>query len=429
MTAPAPRTEAGLAILVRDLVKEYRIYRHPADRLRELIARRRLHIPLRSLDRVSFGIRKGEVVGIIGRNGAGKSTLLKVLTGLLDYDSGEVQVAGTVAAILELGAGINPEYSGRDNILFGAVCRGLSPRAAREKLDEIVAFAELGSVIDRPLKTYSSGMQARLLFATSIHVDAEVLIIDEALAAGDALFQEKCYRRLGELARSGRTVLFVSHAVSIVQQLCTRALVLHEGRLVLDGEPGLAIDEYNRILAEARQAAEGQSFAGTTIARGLSVGMQDGLKASILQVSVRDELDRPVEILEHGRDYETVLRIQAGAAIDHLIAGFRIHLASGLVLYAIQNTPLGVDIGVAEGEVTEVRFRWQCRLQAGQYLLSCGVGEALDVSQGLYPAPFKEIHLLNSALVLNVIALRPFGGIVDLGASVSHRTLAAAGGV
>lgn len=414
-----------LAISVRELVKEYRIYANPADRLRELVTRRPRHMRLRSLDRVSFGIRRGEVVGVIGRNGAGKSTLLKVLTGLLDYDEGDVQVAGSVAAILELGAGINPEYSGRDNILFGAVCRGLSPRAARERLEEIVAFAELASVIDRPFKTYSSGMQARLLFSTSIHVDADILIIDEALAAGDALFQEKCYRRLKQLATSGRTVLFVSHAVGIVQQLCNRALLLHEGRLAMDGEPGLVIDEYNRILAEARQRADGQDFAGTSIARGAVLGMQEGLKLSILDVAVRDEAGRRVEILEHGRTYETVLRIAAAADVPEMIAGFRLHLASGLVLYAIQNTPLGVSIGIRAGEVQEVRFRWPCRLQAGQYLLSCGVGEVLDTSQGLYPAPFKEIHLLNSAMVLNVVATRPFGGLFDLGAEVSHRTLAA----
>ncbi len=418
--------DAPLAILVRELVKDYRVYARPVDRLLERLGGRPRHTRLRSLDRVSFGIRRGEVVGIIGRNGAGKSTLLKVLTGLLDHDGGEVAVAGSVAAILELGAGINPDYSGRDNVLFGAVCRGLSPRAARERMEEIIEFAELGAVIDRPFRTYSSGMQARLLFATAIHVDAGILIIDEALAAGDALFQEKCYRRLGELARSGRTVVFVSHAVGIVQQLCSRALLLHEGRLVVDGDPGLVVDEYNRILAEARQLSDGQDFAGTAILQGAVTGVQEGLKASILGVSVRDEQDRRVEILEHGRDYSTVLRVAASADIPHLIAGFRIHLASGIVLYAIQNTPLGIDIRIAAGEVMELRFRWRCRLQAGQYLLSCGVGEALDVSQGLYPAPFKEIHLLNSALVLNVIATRPFGGLMDFEATVAHRVLEAA---
>ncbi|MCO6390173.1 ATP-binding cassette domain-containing protein [Aliihoeflea aestuarii] len=243
------------AISVRDLVKDYPIYAKPSDLLVELVTRRPQHVVHRALNGVTFDVARGEVVGIIGRNGAGKSTLLKVLTGILEPDGGSVEVNGRTAAILELGTGLNPEYSGRDNVFFGQVCRGLSPREARARMDEIIAFAELDSVIDRPFKTYSSGMQARLLFATSIHVDSEILIIDEALAAGDILFQEKCFRKMREIARSGRAVLFVSHGLDLVQQLCHRAILMHAGEILLAGDTGEVTKAYYDLAAQLRNDA------------------------------------------------------------------------------------------------------------------------------------------------------------------------------
>jgi ABC-type polysaccharide/polyol phosphate transport system ATPase subunit len=412
-----------IAIEARNLVKEYRIYRRPADVLWELVSRRPRHQRHRALDDVSFAIRRGEVVGIIGRNGAGKSTLLKVLTGVLDHDGGTVSIRGNVSAILELGVGLNPEYSGRENILFGCVCRGMSLREAEDKFDRIVAFAELEEVIDRPFKTYSSGMQARLLFATSIHVDAEILIVDEALAAGDALFQEKCLRHMKDLARSGRTILFVSHSIALIQQLCNRGILLHQGRILFDGDTATVLHEYDQILAHARRGEIAVALDHPTYVYGDGEQHHAELKAFIPGIDILDQDGGPTVHLEHGKRYTVRLIVVFNEDVEHAILGFRIHMPSGLVLYALQNTLRQFDIGGRKGQTLEVSFDWMCRLQAGQYILSCGVGEVLDASNGLYPAPFNEIHIRNNVKTLTVTSDAVFGGVVDFEAGIRSRVL------
>lgn len=234
------------AISIKNLTKVYKIYTHPSDMLKEIVFRKNYHQEFKALDNVSFDIYKGEVVGIIGRNGSGKSTLLKIITGTLDKTEGDVKIHGKVSAILDLGLGFNPEYTGRENIYNGAMILGMTRKEISKKVQSIINFSELDEFIDRPFKTYSAGMQARLTFSVATALEPEIMIIDEALAAGDMFFVTKCMDKIIKMCRSGATVLFVSHALPLVQRLCQRAIYLEQGEVIMDGPALNVCQAYER---------------------------------------------------------------------------------------------------------------------------------------------------------------------------------------
>jgi lipopolysaccharide transport system ATP-binding protein len=251
-------------IEVRDLAKRYDIYDNPRDRLKQLVVPRlskmaayaRLkiqdeapvyHREFWALKGISFEVRPGETLGIIGRNGSGKSTLLQIIAGTLSPTAGEVRVTGRVAALLELGSGFNPEFSGRENVLLNARILGLNREEIEARYDQIVAFADIGDFIDQPVKTYSSGMFVRLAFAVQAHIDASIVIIDEALAVGDVFFRQKCYARLEEIRASGAAVLLVSHAMTDIEQFCDRAILLDRGKASFIGEATEASKRYYQL--------------------------------------------------------------------------------------------------------------------------------------------------------------------------------------
>jgi lipopolysaccharide transport system ATP-binding protein len=259
---------SSLAIKVENLSKCYQIYEHPRDRLKQFIlprVRRFLGLPEKkyyrefwSLRDVSFEVKKGETVGIIGRNGSGKSTLLQMICGTLNQSSGKIETQGRIAALLELGSGFNPEFTGRENVYMNAAVLGLSHVQVQERFADIEKFADIGEFIDQPVKTYSSGMMVKLAFSVIAHVDADILVVDEALAVGDAFFTQKCMRFIRQFQKNGGTLLFVSHDTGAVINLCESAVLLEQGRLTEAGSPKKVSERYLSTLY-----SETQNIGGT----------------------------------------------------------------------------------------------------------------------------------------------------------------------
>lgn len=237
-------------IKVEEIVKTYKLYNSPFDRVKEAFdpLRRKYHHEFNALKHVSFELNKGDSVGIIGRNGSGKSTLLKILTSVLSPTSGKFTVNGRISALLELGSGFNPEMTGLENVYFNGLLMGYTREAMNECLDEILTFADIGEFVNQPVKTYSSGMFIRLAFAVAINVDPDILIVDEALSVGDELFQRKCFSRILDFKERGKTILFVSHGASTIIELCTKAMIIDDGELLVRGNPKQVVSLYQKML-------------------------------------------------------------------------------------------------------------------------------------------------------------------------------------
>ena len=235
------------AIKVNHLTKVYKLYDNPIDRLKESLhpLKKQYHKEFYALNDISFEIKKGETVGIIGKNGAGKSTLLKIITGVLTPTSGSVHVNGRIASLLELGAGFNPEYTGVENIYFQGSLMGYTREEVAEKVDEIIAFADIGDFVYQPVKMYSSGMYARLAFAVAINVDPDILIVDEALSVGDMAFQEKCILKMKSMINSQRSILFVSHSLPSIRNFCNNAIWIKDGKIVMQNESHIVCEAYS----------------------------------------------------------------------------------------------------------------------------------------------------------------------------------------
>lgn len=250
-------TASDIAISVRDVTKSYRLYPSHKERLKEALHpfRKRYHEEFWALNGVSFDIRKGQTVGILGRNGAGKSTLLQLIAGVLTPTSGTISVAGRVSALLELGAGFNPDLTGRENVILSSTILGVPEKEISERVTEVEAFADVGMFFDQPMKVYSSGMFARVAFANAIHVNPDVLIVDEILGVGDAKFQEKCYSKIKSLRDNGACILFVSHSTEAIQRNCELALLLEGGKVVQYGPADAVVATYHNLLYGFRQTA------------------------------------------------------------------------------------------------------------------------------------------------------------------------------
>ncbi len=399
-------------LLVQNVSKRYRLYKTPFDRIRELnpLSSEDLHEDFWALRDISFSVERGEVVSLVGPNGCGKSTLLQVISGILQPTMGRVVTRGRVAALLELGAGFNPEFSGRENVFINGEIMGIGRAEMERNLPLIEAFAEIGDFIHRPVKEYSSGMYVRLAFSTAIHVNPDILIVDEALAVGDAVFANRCIRKFEELREKKTTVLFVSHDLGLVKQLSNRAIFLLNGKIEAEGHPKHVIDKYIAVVLERQRAFETKD---RRLHPSASNRHGDG-SSEILEVTLIDESGQAVRVIESG---DTVtIRIRTAFRRDGVrpMVGILIRNRIGMDIYGTNTTIENIDLGeYGRGEEMEIDFRFECWLTPQQYTVTV----ATQYNDG------SSHDWLDDVMAFEVISNRQAAGVTDLRAAVSYRKL------
>ena len=458
--APENGEEREIAIRVQDVVKVYKLYDKMRDRVKEAFGIGRSNHKLHyALNGVNMNIYRGETVGIIGTNGSGKSTILKIITGVLHPTSGSIMVDGRISALLELGAGFNPEYSGLENVYLNGTMMGFSEKEIDEKLPAILEFADIGDYVYQPVKTYSSGMFVRLAFAVAINIEPEILIVDEALSVGDVFFQSKCYHKFEEFKKMGKTIVFVSHDLNSIAKYCDRVFLLNKGVLLGEGGPKEMIDAYKQVLvgqyrapgrgggadpgagAQARNALQrgGSADPGAGV-QARNALQQEGMTA-LEEAFSRAEGVNP-NALEYGDGRAKILSYyltdENGTRTNALIKGteftlhmkvrFQENLPAPIFAFSIKNVQ-GTEItgtnsmlekafldSVRAGTTKEITFTQKMDLQGGEYLLSFGV-------TGYEGDTFQVYHRLYDALNVTVVSDKNSVGFYDMNSRVVVKDL------
>lgn len=421
------------AIKVTDLTKTYKLYDSPLDRLKESLhpLRKKYHHEFHALNNINFEIKKGETVGIIGRNGSGKSTLLKIITGVLTPSSGSVTVKGKVAALLELGAGFNPELTGLENVYFSGTLMGFSRIEVDNLLDSILSFADIGQFINQPVKSYSSGMFVRLAFAVQAMVNPDVLIVDEALSVGDALFQKRCFQKMEQLISNGTTLLFVSHDQESIRTLTSKAILLKDGKQHKTGLSSEVVLEYRRLLHEDEKAyyrpqVEHKNNPTTYVSSrsdALAFGDRD---VYILQVRVLGSDDEEKVLFYPGETIRIKILCKSQKNIKNLNVAIRIRNKEGTKIYSwgTLNQDISIWAGRSSGDifwdrefhpqdVFEVEFECLCTLGLNLYEIQASVSEENDKYYGSQ----RMLHWVDEAAFFQATTILReyhFGGVCDL---------------
>lgn len=387
----------SVAIKVNDISKTYRIYDKPIDRLKQIINRKKAYYKdFPALQKMSFEVYTGEAVGIVGRNGSGKSTLLQMIAGTLFPSSGDIKVNGRVAALLELGSGFNPDFTGRENVYLNGAILGVTKEEMDSRLEDILKFADIGDFIDQPVKTYSSGMYVRLAFAVSINVDPDILIVDEALAVGDGRFQLKCFEKIKSLKKSGKTILVVSHDLQTIRQICDRVMLIDQGEFIEIGSPNDVVNHYTKILFSSQVSLEeAQGIAKTDIESGKKktnefarantediatkeyrYGSNEGV---IESCGLYDDQGKSVNSFTSADKISISLNVKAIKAIKQPIFALTVKSVKGLEVYGtntyFQNMPFRA---LAAGEEAHITFTQNMNLMPGDYFVSLGFVELID---------------------------------------------------
>ncbi len=414
-----------IAIHVDHVKKMYKLYDRPSDRLKESLGltRRKCYREHYALQDISFDIARGETIGIIGTNGAGKSTLLKIITGVLNPTDGEVTVNGRISALLELGAGFNMEYTGIENVYLNGTMMGFSEEEIDARLENILAFADIGDFVNQPVKMYSSGMFVRLAFAVAINIDPEILIVDEALSVGDVFFQAKCYRKFEDFKKEGKTILFVSHDLNSISKYCDRVILLDHGKVMDTGSPKEMVDLYKRLIVHQGPEAGEQQIHGQNIPadrkgwitpfemnpNALEYGDK---KAEMVGFMLLDENGLPTNTIEKGSTFTMKVKIRYHEDIDDPIFAYTIKDMRGTEITGTNTMFEHITVQPRKaGETDIVTYTQRVDLQGGEYLISFGL-------TGYRDGDFTVYHRLYDACSLTVFSTKNTVGFYDMNSRI-----------
>ncbi len=390
------------AITVNSISKLYRIYDSPRDRLKELLSltKKKYYQEFRALDGVSFEVGQGETMGIIGRNGSGKSTLLQIICGILKPTSGTIETTGKISALLELGTGFNPDFTGRENIFLNGALMGYTREEMEGRYDDILDFADIGDFINQPVKTYSTGMYVRLAFACAVNVDPEILIVDEALSVGDVFFQQKCYRKMSEFRDRGKTLLFVTHDMQAVLKNCGSAVYLDKGKVIKVGESKSVINHYletvltrgepsargagderpgKHLLSDLKGAAPTEDRCTQRPNYNKNEFRYGNFKANIVDFSMSGPDGKEKPTYQSGEVMTFRFEVVFNAPVEFPIYGFTVKTKDGVTVYGNNSWNENVKVEAkSRGDRVLVELRQDMDLLSGDFFISAGVAELTD---------------------------------------------------
>ena len=428
-------SENDVAIRVENVSKLYKLYDRNRDRVKEALgfSKKKRYKEHYALHNVSFDVKRGEAVGLIGTNGAGKSTILKIITGVLNPTEGQVVIDGRISALLELGAGFNGEYTGIENVYLNGTMLGFSREEIDAKLQDILDFADIGDFVNQPVRTYSSGMFVRLAFAVAINIDPEILIVDEALSVGDVFFQAKCYKKFEEFKEQGKTLVFVSHDLSSVKKYCDRVVLLDHGVKKAEGSPNEMVDLYKKLLVGLDPTkASSQALGGDSEVPGTENHLSDGNAlwqssmvlnpnineygngmANIIDFGVFDQHGLVTNTIEKGSSFKIKSKVKFNDSVSNPIFTYTFKTVKGTDVTGTNSLFEKVSVGdVVPGDICEACFEQEMNLQGGEYLLSISC-------TGYIGDDFVAFHRLYDVVNITVISDKNTVGFYDMNSKVT----------